>query len=112
MRDSLAEGPSVESRRLREQVGKLRKGHSNSPEASAQWLTQQTSQTLIDATTPSLLDRRVYFFDGTTVPDLPGYFSAGETLDAWRTIVSRAVADAQAGDARARDWVARQGRVT
>ena len=34
-------------------------------------------------------------------------FSDAVPLDAWRTIVSRAVADAQAGDARARDWVAR-----
>lgn len=34
-------------------------------------------------------------------------FSDAVSLDAWRTIVSRAVADAQAGDARARDWVAR-----
>lgn len=34
-------------------------------------------------------------------------FSDAVPLDAWQTIVSRAVADAQAGDARARDWVAR-----
>ena len=34
-------------------------------------------------------------------------FSDAVPLDAWRTIVSRAVAQAQSGNARARDWVAR-----
>ena len=41
------------------------------PLPAAQWLTQKVGPALIDATAPSLLDRRVYFFDGTTMTLAP-----------------------------------------
>ena len=47
------------------------KARKRPPLSAAKWLTLNVSQALIDVTQPSLLGRRVYFFDGTTMTLAP-----------------------------------------
>ena len=52
-------------------TGGYAKARKRLPLLAAKWLAQNVSQALIDATQPSLLGRRVYFFDGTTMTLAP-----------------------------------------
>lgn len=61
----------VTEKTLSSDSGGYAKARKRLPLEAAQWLTRKVSQALIDATTPSLLDRRVYFFDGTTMTLAP-----------------------------------------
>lgn len=61
----------VTDKTLSSDSGGYAKARKRLPLEAAQWLTRKVSQALIDATAPSLLDRRVYFFDGTTMTLAP-----------------------------------------
>lgn len=61
----------VREQKLSSDSGGYAKARQRLPLAAAQWLARNVSQALIDATLPSLLNRRVYFFDGTTMTLAP-----------------------------------------
>ena len=61
----------VLEKRLSSDSGGYAKARRRLPLAAAQWLTEKVSQALINAAAPSLRDRRVYFFDGTTITLAP-----------------------------------------
>lgn len=61
----------VTEKTLSSDSGGYAKARQRLPLPAAQWLTRKVSQALINATNPSLLDRRVYFFDGTTMTLAP-----------------------------------------
>ena len=67
----LPDNKRVTNKTLSSDSGGYAKARQRLPLQAAQWLTRKVSQALIDATTPSLLDRRVYFFDGTTMTLAP-----------------------------------------
>ena len=56
---------------LSSDTGGYAKACKRLPLSAVKWLAQNVSQALIDVTQPSLLGKRVYFFDGTTMTLAP-----------------------------------------
>ena len=67
----LPDNKRVVENRLSNNTGGYATARKRLPLEAAKSVTQKISQTLIDATKPSLLNRRVYFFDGTTMTLAP-----------------------------------------
>ena len=68
---TLPNNKRVVEKRLSNNTGGYANARKRLPLAAAKSVSQKISQTLIDATKPSLLNRRVFFFDGTTMTLAP-----------------------------------------
>jgi hypothetical protein len=67
----LPDNKRVTEKTLSTNPGGYAKARRRLPLAAAQSLAQKVSQALMDVTQPSLLNRRVFFFDGTTITLAP-----------------------------------------